>query len=711
MICISLKGNSVEGCMESVAVACSQAASFGFPADQLVFEIRADLGALLSADVSRLVSLIKKDCSGGACKVLVTCREGDSRGDVLEAAVLAGADYVDLELDAQAGLFSRIMDVARMKGCRVVVSHHDFSDTPSVGELRSIYDRAVAMGADIVKIVTTAETLPQASRILALYRLCRGNVPLVAFTMGAKTRFTRELCLRMGSPFTYVSIDRENAVAPGQYSLREMLSLVSSFRNAVVLPKDSSLFMHTQVPVSKSIAQRAILASALSPGVSVLRGLDADLSREAADVRSALDFVRNLGASVAGDADGSISVRGIGAGCADVLPSCGWDVGESGLLLRMALPLAMFFLWRSHDCNSVVSLYGHGTLCRRRFDAELGVLREYGIEAFYRLADAEGADAGACVEVLPEGALWKSIELREKCQEPVTGKGKCVFRLDGSGSSQMVSGFLMMMPLVRDWSLMAGNALSGTSQESFAVEVSRPSSVPYLEMTVDVLRKFGVFYSCEDMPDSSGLRFVLLNGMPAPVVDMRLEADWSSAACLLVAQCIMGLEPDLGNLCTGTSQADERLYALLESVRRDGELIAFDFDASDCPDLFPALVLLACHCNGTSRISGLHRLSNKESDRAVALLSEFSVLGYALDVEEDSFLVEGCSAEQCLQPCEDESVAPVGKRMLRTYGDHRMVMALAVASLFSEAECLADSVEGVRKSFPGFPGLQLLSVR
>ena len=156
----------------------------------------------------------------------------------------------------------------------------------------------------------------------------------------------------------------------------------------------------------------------------------------------------------------------------------------------------------------------------------------------------------------------------------------------------------------------------------------------------------------------------------------------------------------------GTAQADEVVMDILRGCGAnivegsDGAirflpsapLRAFEVDATHYPDLVPTLAVVALWAEGVSRIGGLHRLATKESNRAEALLGELKALGAHITIEGDKFLIEGCSPLH----------APIGGAPLRSYGDHRMVMALAVVSLFVADTLRIDSTEGVAKSFPTF---------
>jgi 3-phosphoshikimate 1-carboxyvinyltransferase len=134
--------------------------------------------------------------------------------------------------------------------------------------------------------------------------------------------------------------------------------------------------------------------------------------------------------------------------------------------------------------------------------------------------------------------------------------------------------------------------------------------------------------------------------------------------------------------------AGARVAESADGIRVEaGPLCAFDFDATDCPDLFPPLVALACSSHGTTRLRGAGRLLHKESDRAAALVEEFGKLGAHLVADGDTLCVVGGQLHG----------GAVG-----SHGDHRMAMALAVAALRTRGGVNLEGEGCVAKSYPDF---------
>ena len=121
----------------------------------------------------------------------------------------------------------------------------------------------------------------------------------------------------------------------------------------------------------------------------------------------------------------------------------------------------------------------------------------------------------------------------------------------------------------------------------------------------------------------------------------------------------------------------------------------FEFDATDCPDLFPALAALATFCEGTTALRGTTRLTHKESDRAATIATEFAKLGVEIDLSQrDTMIVRGLSDPTGSLTVRDTS--------LDSHNDHRIAMAVAVASLRADRPVAIDGAEAVNKSYPNF---------
>ena len=600
----------------------------------------------------------------------------------LVRAIEAGARYVDVEIEAQKQMSKRVRQAAHENGTIFIRSYHDFEGTDSLEALKAIVEKCVYHGADMVKIVTMAQSEADVDKILALYQWCReekasGNERigalsdggLIAFCMGEEGRSSRLDCLKFGAPYTYAALTEEEAAAPGQWATAPMRRTVYGDFPFI----DSEPL---SMPVSKSFAQRAIIAAALADGTSHLRGYT-----PCGDNEAALQVARNLGAEV--NVNGNeVTINGISAQLGGLnLPEL--HVGESGLLTRMLIPVM------AQLSPDPVSFTGEKTLLGRPLTGAKEIM------------DAFEAD------VIPSEVEESPSIVRV----PLTVKGPLKAgraEISGKHGSQLISGLLMALPF---------------AEKNSSLIVHEPKSIPYMFITLEVLKKFGIKIGNDMLggPDflaSDGdwslcteMVFKVKGGQKYKAADIDLEGDWSAAANFLVAGAIFG-KAELQGLDTTSLQADLSIMDILMDAgaslsQLDGDrgnitvqrapIKAFRVDASNCPDLFPVISVLAAFCQGTSRLAGVGRLANKESDRAKAILEMLTQMGVRACVEGDEMVIEGHSLAQRLL---DNCLLKGG--LYTSHHDHRMVMALKVASLGADGPISIDDEQCVAKSFPQF---------
>jgi len=187
-------------------------------------EIRFDY--LKKADIPIVLEDIKKSLSRCVCTLRPKSEGGVFIGKEDERRLILRliAEYNPFLLDVEFNAIQKDKKLAsylRKTKCKLLISWHDFKKTPNESQLRSKFNK-MAKFSDIVKIVTVANSVSDASRLLSLYSIKSEN-ETIAFCMGEQGKFSRILCLHLGSPFTYVSLGK--AIAPGQFSLREIKSL------------------------------------------------------------------------------------------------------------------------------------------------------------------------------------------------------------------------------------------------------------------------------------------------------------------------------------------------------------------------------------------------------------------------------------------------------------------------------------------------------
>jgi 3-phosphoshikimate 1-carboxyvinyltransferase len=249
----------------------------------------------------------------------------------------------------------------------------------------------------------------------------------------------------------------------------------------------------------------------------------------------------------------------------------------------------------------------------------------------------------------------------------------------GDVSSQFVSALLFVAPF---------------GDGSIQIKTTTPlESKPYVKMTMDTQRMFGVVVEASD-----DMREYQVEGQAYRPADVTVEGDWSSAAYLLAAGALSG-EVSVDNLNPDSSQADRAILDVLRAmgaqveVRKNScfversELEAIEADLSDSPDLFPVTASLCAATSGRSVLKGLGRLRFKESDRLAAMTEGLREMGIQFRSGDDSLMIEGGK--------------PHGG-IINPHQDHRIAMALSVLGMVAEGETTVLDADCVSKSYPMF---------
>jgi 3-phosphoshikimate 1-carboxyvinyltransferase len=391
----------------------------------------------------------------------------------------------------------------------------------------------------------------------------------------------------------------------------------------------------TDAPSSKSAMQRAVAASLLASGTSHLTNIsDSD------DAVASIGIAEVLGASIYKVEDGLLITGGFNP--VDNIIDC----GEAGLSARLFSPLAAL-----HDME--ITITGKGSLLKR----PVGMM------------ESTLAELGVIVKT-------KNGFLPIKVKGPLKGGTATV---DGSVSSQFLSGLLMALPVAKDNSVLIVKDLK---------------SKPYIDLTIGILNRFGINLENEDYKT-----FVIKGNQKYKSTDYYVESDWSGAAFLLVLGALSG-EVRVSGLDNKSVQADRMIIEGLVRagadlvikngivIVRKSNLKGFEFNVSECPDLAPPLVALASRCEGTTVLSGTERLRSKESDRGGTLAQEFNKLGVKVVNKNSSLEITGTKNMKGTE--------------VSSHNDHRIAMALAVAATTSSGQTVIDGAECIDKSYPGF---------
>lgn len=389
-----------------------------------------------------------------------------------------------------------------------------------------------------------------------------------------------------------------------------------------------------KAPASKSMTQRAIAAALLADGQSIIHN-----PSYCDDSLAAMSIAVGLGARVEPQVN-ELKING-----SAVLKEPKLNCGESGLAIRMFSPIAALY-------PAEIKMVGANSLKKRPMFMIEEALNQLGVKC---------TSSGGFLPLTIEG--------------PIVG-GHC--EIDGSVSSQLLTGLLMALPLA------AGNS---------EIRVNNLKSKPYIDMTIQILKSFGISVENRDYS-----LFRIQGNQKYIPQSYTVEGDWSGGAFLLVAGAING-QLCVRGLRSDSMQSDKLIVNALENAGAHiisgenqieitrSELKAFEFDATESPDLFPPLVALASYCEGISTIKGVSRLIYKESDRAKALQEEFSKMGIKIEINDDLMFVIGGK--------------PQGARV-ESHDDHRIAMAIAVASLGATAKVSIRDSQCVAKSYPGF---------
>ena len=410
-------------------------------------------------------------------------------------------------------------------------------------------------------------------------------------------------------------------------------------------------------PTSKSSMQRACAAALLNEGITVINN-----PGKSNDDLAALDIIKNMGAEIKEEPNGSLNIisNGIAGSKNPPLTSGGrgaggaLNCGESGLGIRMFTPLAAL-------SKSEITIKGSGSLLTRPMD--------FFDEIFPQLGISIQSNNG---------------KLPLKIKGPLQPND---ITIDGSLSSQFLTGLLM--------------AYGKAATRPATITVNNLKSKPYIDLTLQVMKYFGY-----NVVNNNYESFVISPvNHTSKTITYTVEGDWSGGAFLLVAGAVSG-NITVKGLDVFSTQADKAiLKAIIDSgcnisieqheikvssspLASGGRGKPFHFDATDCPDLFPPLVALASFCNGTTAIEGVSRLAYKESNRGLTLQEEFAKMGITIKLQDDLMLVKGGTG--------------VKGATVHSHHDHRIAMACAVAALGATGETVIEEADAINKSYPDF---------
>lgn len=378
------------------------------------------------------------------------------------------------------------------------------------------------------------------------------------------------------------------------------------------------------IPSSKSMTHRMLICAALAKGKSEITNVT--FSK---DIYATIDALKAAGAEIETE-NSKVIVSGINKTSEKAYIDC----CESGSTLRFLIPITAAL--------GIDSTYtGRGRLPERPITPYIREMSKKGIKFDYN-------------NTMPfsmSGQLEPGI-----------------FELEGSISSQFITGMLFALPLL--------------SNDSEIVMTSPLESKPYADMTIQCLKAFGI----EIIETDKG--YYIKGGQQYQSRNMAVEGDYSQAAFFYVAN-VLGSEIQINNLDQNSSQGDKKIVEITNGLcyNENDEPEGFSINAADIPDLVPVLGVLGTFCSKTSVIIGAERLKIKESDRLVATSSALNALGGNVKPQKDGLII-------------DHAVLKGG--VTDSFGDHRIAMSAAIAATVCTEPVIIKNAEAVEKSYPDF---------
>ena len=371
-------------------------------------------------------------------------------------------------------------------------------------------------------------------------------------------------------------------------------------------------------PASKSVAHRLLICAALAEGTSIIENIGTN-----DDVLATVSCLENLGAKIEIN-QGVAKVTGVSL--SQKVNRKSFDCNESGSTLRFMIPVGMLF---ADECEFT----GRGRLMERPQDVYKDLFQEVG-----------------CYLSLKDKVLYTGGELKSG-----------VFKLPGDVSSQFFTGLMFALPL-----------LDGDSE---IILTNKLESAPYVDITIGVLKKFGVIIEKTDKG------FFIKGKQRYKSRNLVTEGDWSNSAFLDAFNLadgnvvVKGINPE-------SYQGDKIYREFYKKLSDDTP----ELDISQCPDLGPVLIVSAVLKNG-AKLKGTNRLKIKESDRGMAMAKELEKFGVTIEIGDDYIIIP-------------ESVPRAPSEEIDCHNDHRIAMSFAV--LCSVTGGVLKDAQCVNKSYPDF---------
>ena len=391
---------------------------------------------------------------------------------------------------------------------------------------------------------------------------------------------------------------------------------------------------------SKSYSHRAIIAASLAKGHSTIRNV-----LFSNDIKRTIDACRAFGAVIEEHSDfleieGSNGVKRINDSI---------NVGESGSTIRFMIPIMMV-------SDKKMEFDGLNNRVNRPLDTYFRIFSEQNIKFMH-----------------PDDKYL-----------PLTTYGSLkpgVYEIEGNVSSQFVTGLLFALPLLKGKSTIK---IIGTLE-----------SKAYIDLTLDILKLYNI-----NIKNNNYLTFEIEGNQSYKAHDYTIEGDFSQAAFFL-SMGALGNDIKLRCMNLNSLQGDKKI---INDLKEFGVEISFKnellfaagknlngavIDFSQSPDLGPTLSVVAALAKGKSDFINAKRLRIKECDRITCMKEELNKIGAIVSEKTDEMNFIGVKNFS-------------GSLHLESHNDHRIAMALAVASTMCEAPIMIEQAECVKKSYPHF---------
>lgn len=387
---------------------------------------------------------------------------------------------------------------------------------------------------------------------------------------------------------------------------------------------------------SKSDAHRILICAALSEAKTVIH-----CNVMSKDIAATCSCLKKMGADISVDGD-----------IITVTPTCfnkkaEIDCNESGSTLRFLMPVVSAL-------GIDTTIQGHGRLPERP------------------------------ISPLKEEMEKKGVTFHTDNRFPLHLTGQLQsgeYEIAGNISSQFITGLLLALPL-----------LDGDSKIRLIPPVESKS---YLDITVSVLRKFGI-----KIEEQKNLYIIKGNQKYTSPEKITVDGDWSNASFFLCAGALAESGVTVTDLDINSPQGDKKILHILKSIGADvtiseneitvkkNKLNGLVVDASDIPDAVPVISVVASACTGNTKIINAQRLRIKESDRIKSVAEMLTSVGASVEETDDGLIIHGG--------------ATLNGGVVNGYNDHRIVMSATILSSLCNEEVIITDSNAVEKSYPDF---------